>query len=165
MSWTTHKRMEDRVTKSAFERQADQMRSQIDAMLSSMEDLQRNYNRWMSNPSQFLSQAGVPVNQMARTARKTVENATEDLSAGNFPWWVPVAAIGVIGAGVWIYNMLSPRTEHEISHEAHHAMHQMRHMGNEMTGSQTGNQQFPPFRPGEQSPFGTQTPPSMPGQP
>jgi len=158
--------MEDRVTKSAFERQAEQMRSQIDSMLSSMEDLQRNYNRWMNNPSQFLSQAGVPVSQMARTAQKTVENATEDLSQGNFPWWVPVAAIGVVGAAVWIYNMLSPRTEHEITHEARHAAREMRHMAGEMTGTQTGNrEQFPPHRPGEQSQFGTQMPPSTPGQP
>jgi hypothetical protein len=158
--------MEDRVTKSAFERQAEQMRSQIDAMLSSMEDLQRNYNRWVSNPSQFFGQAGVPVSQAARTARRTVENASEELSHGNFPWWVPVAAIGVIGAAVWIYNMLSPRVEHEITHEARHAMHQMRQMGSEMTGTQTGNrEQFPQHRTGEQSQFGTQMPPSTPGQP
>jgi len=158
--------MEDRVTKSAFERQAEQMRSQIDSMLSSMEDLQRSYNRWMSNPSQFLSQASVPVNEAARTARHTMEHAAEDLSKGNFPWWVPVAALGVIGAGVWIFNMLSPRTEHEMTHEAQRAMHQMRQMGNEMTGTQGGNRgQFPPFRAGEQSPFGNPTPPSTPGQP
>lgn len=152
-----HKRMEDRVTKSAFERQAEQMRSQIEAMLNSMEDLQRNYNRWMSNPSQFLGPAGVPVSQAARTARKTVESATEELSQGNFSWWVPIAAIGVIGAAVWIYNMLSPRTQREMTHEARHAMHQMRHMGSEMTGTQMGNR--------EQSPYGTQPPPSTPGRP
>lgn len=161
-----HKRMEDRVTKSAFERQADQMRSQIDSLRSSVEELQHNYNRWMSNPSQFLNQASAPVSMAARTAKSTVESAAEDLSQTKFSWWMPVAAIGVIGAGVWIYNMLSPRTMHQVSHEAQHAMHQIRHMGNEMPGSQTGNrEQFPPFRAGEQSPFGTPTPPSTPGQP
>lgn|GEM_PF-7081375 len=154
------------MAKSDFERTAEQLRSQIDALRGNIDDLQRNYTRWINHPSQFFESAGEPVSSAARKAEKAMKNAAEDITSSGIPWWAPVAAIGFIAAGVWIYNMLSPRTEHQVAHEAHRVMHEMNNQMNPVTGTQPGNrEQFPPFHAGQQPPFGATTPPRTPGQP
>jgi hypothetical protein len=92
------------VAKSDFERKADQLRSQIEDVRSNLDDLLKNYNRFLASGSEWLAQAQKPVAQAARQARENVESAGEGLTEAGIPWWIPLAVVGVIGIGVWLYN-------------------------------------------------------------
>ncbi len=108
----------ERVAKTDFERKAEQLRSQFEDLRGSLDDLIKNYNRLLATGSEMFSQAQ---RQMARQARENVEQVAETLGEGRFPWWIPVAVIGLIGVGVWLYNtFVMGTTEQPRQHFPHY---------------------------------------------
>jgi len=82
-------------------RKVDQLRSQIDDVRRNVDDLVKSYNRVMSTATDML---GDTQRRMAKQARESLEEATEEMPEGGFSWWIPVAVLGAIGAGIWLYN-------------------------------------------------------------
>jgi hypothetical protein len=95
------------VTKSDFEKRVGQLRTQIEDVRDNLDELLKSYNRLMEGGAVLVTQAQKPVASAARQARQDVENVAGNISEANIPWWVPVAVVGVIGAGVWLYNTLT----------------------------------------------------------
>lgn len=94
------------MAKSDFERKAEQLRSQIEDLRSNLDDVLKNYNKFLASGAEWFTQAQKPVAQAAQKARENVEQAGEGLTEAGIPWWVPVAVVGAIGIGAWIYNTL-----------------------------------------------------------
>jgi hypothetical protein len=82
-------------------RKLDQLRSQIDDVRHNVDELVRSYNRVMGTATDML---GETQRRMAKQARESLEGAAEGVSEGGFSFWIPVAVLGAIGAGVWLYN-------------------------------------------------------------
>jgi hypothetical protein len=82
-------------------RKIDQLRSQIDDVRHNVDDLVRSYNRVMATATDMMSETQ---RRLAKQARESLEEAAEGMPEGGFSWWIPVAVIGAIGAGIWLYN-------------------------------------------------------------
>ena len=82
-------------------RKVDQLRSQIDDVRRNVDDLVKSYNRVMATATDML---GESQRRMAKQAKESLEEASEGLPEAGFSWWIPVAVIGAIGAGIWLYN-------------------------------------------------------------
>jgi hypothetical protein len=94
------------VAKSDFERKAEQFRSQIEDLRSSLDDLLNNYNKLLPAGAALVASLPGPMKQMAQQAGEEAENVGENLTPGGFSWWVPVAVVGAIGIGAWLYNTM-----------------------------------------------------------
>jgi hypothetical protein len=94
------------VAKSEFESKAEQLRSQIEDLRSSLDDLLNSYNKLLPAGAALISSLPSSMKQMAQQAGAEAENVGENLTPGGFSWWVPVAVVGAIGIGAWLYNTL-----------------------------------------------------------
>ncbi len=86
------------MAKSDFERKAEQFRNQIEDLRSNLDDALKSYNKLMSSSADWLTMAQRPIASTMQQAKNEVENV------GGIPWWIPVAVVGVIGIGYWLYN-------------------------------------------------------------
>ena len=93
-----------RVGKSDFERKAEQLRSQLETMQESFDDITKNYTNLRSMGADWLAQAQKPIASTIRQVREKVEDAPDGIMGTGIRWWIPVAVVGIIGAGVWVYN-------------------------------------------------------------
>ena len=99
--------------RSDFERRADQLRAQTEALRENMDELLKGYNRLLGAAGDFVTQSQKPVTEFARQARGNVENVADSFSETGFPWWIPVAVIACVGAAYWFFTMFFPRTADE----------------------------------------------------
>jgi hypothetical protein len=97
------------VAKTDFEKMSDQLRSQLEDLKSGIDDVLKNWNRFQAKGMEWMGQSENPMAKAARQARMSVEDVGEGWSAQGFPWWTPLAVVGVVGAGIWLYNMLTAR--------------------------------------------------------
>src|SRR5438105_11456703 len=118
------------MSKSDFERRADQLRAQTEALRENMDELLKGYNRLLGAAGDFVTQSQKPVTEFARQARGNVENVADTFSETGFAWWIPIAAIGFIGAAYWFFTMFFPRAANET-----------RDQFSSSYGSMTGSQQ------------------------
>src|SRR5262249_16783587 len=82
-------------------RKVDQLRSQIDDVRHNVDDLVKSYNRVMSSATDLL---GDTQRRLAKRARESFEGSTGEVSEGGLWWWIAVAVLAAIGAGIWLYN-------------------------------------------------------------
>ena len=87
------------MAKSDFERKTEQL-------LSQMEDLRSNLEDWIGI-------AQIQMSRATRKARRGLREAGEEFAEAGIPWWVPVAAIAVIGIGIAVANMFGMRVGEE----------------------------------------------------
>jgi hypothetical protein len=86
-------------------RKVDQLRSQIEDLRHSLDEVGKNYNRVMGTGSELL---GDTQRRMARQAGERFEEIGGQLTGeGGFSWWIPVAVLGFIGAAAWLYNQFT----------------------------------------------------------
>lgn len=91
------------MAKSEFERKADQIRSQIEDLRDSLDDILHSYDRLTQSSAELFTKTQKQVKGAARHAQ---ENVGEELGRMGIPWWVPVAAIAVVGIGLAVLNMV-----------------------------------------------------------
>lgn len=98
------------VARTDLERKADQLRSQIETLRQSMDDVLSSYNRLIGVGADAVAQAQRPVTSMAQQVRSNVADVADSVpTVGGFSWWIPVALVGAIGAGIWAFNHFFPR--------------------------------------------------------
>ena len=94
------------MSKSSLEKKSNELRAQMDDVRNTLDDLVKRQNRLLSTGADWLTEAQGSVADMAKHARESVEGVTEGSSEGGFPWWAPVALLGVIGIAVFLYNTM-----------------------------------------------------------
>ncbi len=114
MAKTDYERMTDQFRGQLEElwnkRKVDQLRGQIDDLRRNIDDLVKSYNRVLTTGADLL---GETQQKLARQARESMVEVTEQVGERGFSWWIPVAVIGAIGAAVWIYNQVTASTTRE----------------------------------------------------
>jgi len=96
------------VAKSEFERRADQIRSQIEDLRQSLDELIHHYSGPTAIGTSAFDVAGKQVQGVARQAQENVSDVSEGLAKMGIPWWLPVAILGAVGIGVAVYNSMRP---------------------------------------------------------
>src|SRR5713226_6094102 len=79
----------------------------MEDLRGNLDDVLKSYNRLVNMSADWLTQAQRPVMKAAQRARENVEEMGEGFTGMGIPWWIPVAVLGFVGAGVWIYNMIT----------------------------------------------------------
>lgn len=128
------------MARSDFEHRADQLRSQIENLRQSMDDVLSSYNRLLGVGTDVVAQAQGPVTSAARTVRSSVEDVTDALpSMGKMNWWIPIAIVGAIGAAIWVFNTFFADQAQELGDQFSQTTQQM---GDQIsqTAQQVGNQ-------------------------
>lgn len=128
------------MARSDLEHRADQLRSQIENLRQSLDDVLSSYNRLLGVGTDVVSQAQAPVASAARTVRSSVEDMTDALpSVGRINWWIPVAVVGAIGAAIWVFNAFFADQAQELGDQFSQTAQQV---GTQMsqTAQQVGNQ-------------------------
>ena len=103
------------MARSEFERRADQLRTQMETLRESADELVKGYNRFLTAAGDFVNQAQRPMMDFARQARGNVERVREETTSPGpgFAWWMPVAALCAIGCGYWLFTTFFPRAAEE----------------------------------------------------
>jgi len=72
-----------------------------------MDDVLKGYNRLLTAGADWVATAQKPVTKAAMQAKENVDEMRGGMFEAGVPWWIPVAVIAFIGAGIWFYNMLT----------------------------------------------------------
>lgn len=141
------------MAKTELERKADQLRSQIETLRQSMDDVLSSYNRLIGVGADAVSQAQRPVTSMAQQVRSNVADVADSMpTVGGFSWWIPLAFVGAIGAGIWAFNHFFPREADNLGSQVNQTADQFQ---NQFAQSNPTRDQFSGYQSGGSESFGT----------
>ncbi|HLG50627.1 MAG TPA: hypothetical protein VKY56_03205 [Chloroflexota bacterium] len=96
---------------SEIERRAEQIRAQIDDLRASLETALRDSQRLAASATDWLGAIRGQVRTVAMGVSETVEGKRHAVGRIGLTWWMPIAAIVILGAAVLAVRWLRPSLE------------------------------------------------------